>query len=125
MKGKKTEAILKYKNRGKRIWQHMGTLKGDDKNNKKEIILYSKDGLKIKEKDVGNELEVKWNNFFRNKENRSKEEWNEEERNQYLISSKVDKKETMKVSYVGNQWHWTEEKRYHRKIRDHPIPNKP
>ena len=56
----------------------MGTLQGDDKNNKMEIILYSKDGLKIKEKDVGNELEIIWNNFFKNKENRSKQECYEE-----------------------------------------------
>ena len=78
-----TMKILDDKNRGKKVWQHIKTLKNGNKLKKKEIILYDKDKKIIDDDKIGDELKTFWSKIYRANENSITEKWNSDIRREY------------------------------------------
>ena len=75
--------ILSDKNRRRHMWLHIRSLQGESKIAKKHIQLYNKNGEKIPETDIKQELEKSWKSICQMRENKIPEYWNSEEKIKY------------------------------------------
>ena len=79
-----TNNILNDKNRNKKLYGHINTLKGHNNTEKKKTtILHYKDGSIINETDIGIQLENGWKPIYQMRENKISDVWNIDKRAEY------------------------------------------
>ena len=95
-----TQKIITDKNRGKRVFQHINTLKNLNKNERKEIKLYDEQGEMIPEERIKDELIQKWTPIYQSSENDINRYWNNEEKEQYIRETES---ETINSTVYSNE----------------------
>lgn len=78
-----TKAIMEDRNRGKRTWEHINTLKNLNKHKKKETEIYSENGNKIPEEEIQQQILDKWTPIYQANNNDISTYWSDEQRNIY------------------------------------------
>ena len=98
----KTTQEIKVDKTSKKLWQHIKKLKGEPLEEKREIMIYDENGVKLKDEDIPEKIESFWKQVYQRHDNKIDEIWNQEQQKKYEINTETEKNRKM-IAVTGEQ----------------------